>query len=941
MPVSCPSNKNYKDLVVSLRDWAEKDINKKYFRDAYEAAYKIVESEFGGMNLKLLKHNPELSSGQVGSFKSRLRELTNNIRRGSVESNFAELFIRPSSGFAKKDPVIGNLLRNMQNSGFHFRANEMKDKTLFKSLLNSLSDESRARSHNMFDGVQLKLAQREIDKMDEDYRIAINDLGNNVSGAKSRIVDIKRKMNKLISESHLKVYDDMLYLLEGKSREEGEKVVWEDGIPKLLQDKYLSLSKENREKVDEGKKRLRLSESDLVKLKMPDGSEISANMYNAVTSYMNLMDGLYKTLKGGVRKIINTKKLKMTRDGHPTTEISKVLEKLENKLMPRYEDGFFPHYTRDLNASFMDGLMTHFEDLQNTSNYSKKGKKDIDTVIRQINSYVDGHTIGRAEDYDYSRNFVNSVSNYIGDVNRFNFSSFMDSHIVEGLVNVEKIYKSKGDARGYAQSLVSFIEDMHMAANGDRQVSPNTRAMMKTLLGFEFISKLGFNPRGAARNFTQRLLDYVHWGPVQISKANKYLEKMPFEQGDSEFYIEKALRESGLLFEEASPEFMQSGLDAPASMFKQRVWNDAEGKYEVVKKTRMEKTADFVQKAAGKSSFMHRAAENANRKHTFKIGFAQMHSWLSAPAVRKSMEKERAETKRGKERLAKGKKVLTNKEFQAEIRRQARNYAVNMVIMNHFDYADYAKSKASRTKIGRFMLQFQHYSFEFFERNMSILREAKHDVATGNLLNSLNFFIPGKKSQAHGLEKAYRMSMAYFLVPTLVSMAFGVNAGNIVEHDTAERIKQWFTYFTSDDDDEIAAAFYGKGPLLGTVGGPLISDVIDIGVMLDLVDLDDDSLLTIISGLEEADPTTSTEVGRKLKILNTFLARAYERHLPALASGRPGFALQQEFALYPTAEARKRSRKIKKEKKIRGSKRTLPMNIEMSLRALSKEGQQV
>jgi hypothetical protein len=910
MAVSCPSNKNYKELVESLRDWAEKDINKRYFRDSYEAGFKIVESEFGGMSLEWLKHNPELSAGQVGSFKSRLRELTRNVRRGSVERNWAELFIRPSSGFAKKDPVIGRLLRNMQGSGFHFRANEMRDKTLFKSLLKSLQDESKARSMNMFDGVQLKLAQKEIDKMDESYRDAINDLGNNVSGAKTRVADIARKMDKLISESHLKVYDDMLYLLEGKSRQEGDKVVWDEGIPKLLQDKYLALSKEKRSKVDEGA-RLRLDDSDLAKLKMPDGSDISTPMYEAVTSYMNLMDGLYKTLKGGVAKVINTRKLKMERDGHPTANITRVLEKLENKLMPRYEDGFFPHYTRDLNASFMDGLMPHFEDLQNTSNYSKKGKKDIDTVIREINSYVDGHTIGRAEDYDYSRNFVNSVSNYIGDVNRFNFSSFMDSHIVEGLVNVERIYKTKGEARGYAQSLVSFIEDMHMAANGDRQVSPNTRAMMKTLLGFEFISKLGFNPRGAARNFTQRLLDYVHWGPVQIKKTNDYLNKMPFEQGDSEFYIEKALRESGLLFEEASPEFMQSGLDAPASMFKQRVWNDAEGKYEVVKKTRMEKTADVVQKVAGKSSFMHRAAENSNRKHTFKIAFAQMHRWLSAPAVRRSMEKERAETERGKKRLEEGKSILTVKEFEGEIRRRSKNYAVNSVIMNHFDYADYAKSQASRTKIGRFMLQFQHYSFEFFERNVSILREAKHDIATGNLLNSLGWFA-GQKTSAHGLEKAYRMSMAYFLVPSLVSWAFGVNVGNIVEHDTAERIKQWFTYFTSDDDDEVAAAFYGKGPLLGTVGGPLISDVIDIGVMLDLVDLDEDSLLTIISGLESSDPTTSTEVGRKLKILNTFAARAYERHYPALVSGRPGFALQQEFSLYPTAEARKRNRKMKR-----------------------------
>ena len=150
-----------------------------------------------------------------------------------------------------------------------------------------------------------------------------------------------------------------------------------------------------------------------------------------------------------------------------------------------------------------------------------------------------------------------------------------------------------------------------------------------------------------------------------------------------------------------------------------------------------------------------------------------------------------------------------------------------------------------------------------------------------------------------------------------------------------------FTYFTSDDDDEVAAAFYGKGPLLGTVGGPLISDVIDIGVLLDLVDLDDDSLLTIISGLESNDPSTSTEAGRKIRILNTFAARAYERHYPSLASGRPGFAIQQEFAMYPTAEARKRARSMKKKKKGRGGKRTLPLNVEMALRSLSKEGQQV
>ena len=148
-------------------------------------------------------------------------------------------------------------------------------------------------------------------------------------------------------------------------------------------------------------------------------------------------------------------------------------------------------------------------------------------------------------------------------------------------------------------------------------------------------------------------------------------------------------------------------------------------------------------------------------------------------------------------------------------------------------------------------------------------------------------------------------------------------------------------YFTSEDDDEVSAAFFGKGPILGTVGGPLLGDAIDIGVMMDLIDLDDDGLLTLISGLEANDPSTSTEVSRKLKILNTFAGRAYDRHYPAMRSGQIGFAVQQEFGFYPTPEARKRHRKAKKEKKSRGSKRTLPLNIEMSLRALSKEGQPV
>ena len=153
-------------------------------------------------------------------------------------------------------------------------------------------------------------------------------------------------------------------------------------------------------------------------------------------------------------------------------------------------------------------------------------------------------------------------------------------------------------------------------------------------------------------------------------------------------------------------------------MFKLIEWNNNIGKFEAVKKSRIEKVADKVGYLAGKTSWLHRKAENNNRKHTFKLAYSQMHRWMENPHFRASL------SERG----------LSPLQIDANIRTVAERYAVKMTIMNHFDYADYAKSKALRHKVGRFAGQFQHFMFEFFERNMKILRESKYDVLEGNLV---------------------------------------------------------------------------------------------------------------------------------------------------------------------------------------------------------------
>jgi len=361
------------------------------------------------------------------------------------------------------------------------------------------------------------------------------------------------------------------------------------------------------------------------------------------------------------------------------------------------------------------------------------------------------------------------------------------------------------------------------------------------------------------------------------------------------------------LFEEVSPEFLESQLKAPASAFKLIEWNDADGKFEAVKKSRIEKVADGISVVAGKSSWLHRKAENSNRKHTFKVSYSQMHRWLNTGAYRASLSEE------GK----------TPGQIELSVRKAAENYAVRMVVMNHFDYADYAKSRALRSKPGRFFGQFQHYTFEFFERNMKILRESKYDVLSGKLM-------PGKDAQ--GLAQAYRLSFAYFLAPVLASVYTGIDWTNIVEHDTAQRLNQWSTLMLGDED-EINQAFYGKGPLISTFGGPITSDILEVGMMLDLIDLDEPGLLTLIAGLEQYDPySNSNDVTKKIRILNTFAGRAWERHIPQIKKGRVGWAIQQELGLYPTAEARKAQRKVKK---IR--KQILPPEIEKALRQLEAQ----
>ena len=912
-------NPNYPDLLKDIKKWATSEKSDKLFVDPYEAAFRLVENDFL-IPLDSLKYADSLTKGQVKSFVGRLNQYTAKVESGKLDNNFFQYFWQ-SSHYGKKDPSIGQFLNDAQQSGFRFRTNETRDKTLVRKIMKSL--EKEAITNGLASTIGMKRAKMRLTKLEDRLMKSLADVKNGDKGAESKYREIKKEINQLIKGSGLKTFDDAISIIE-KQIPNALSSVYKEIKSKAYDRNGKVINKslaEDIKKYDDGTKVLRLTSSDLARfVKMPDGRALkeSRHMFDAVSSYMELMNGLHKTLKFGVDSRINSviKRLEINGDKRSAGELKQLKKKLEDLYMPKYEQGFYPHYVRDLNVEFLDGLMKPFEDMQRSVNPYDIKSKSIKEIINSLNLHISEHTKRRQKTktrddefvYDYSRNFFNSVENYVFDVNRFNFTAYMDSHLINALGSIESIYKKNGATKGYAKNVADFMIDMHKAANGDANIDPTSAAVMRTFLSFEFISKLGLNPRGAARNAFQRLLDYVEWGPVMIRNSKRYLNEIAMKEGD----IDNVLSRAGLLFQEASPQLMESQLSVAASKSKRIRFNEKTMKHEAYIKGGTEKVADAMGVIASKSSWLHRKAENSNRKHTFKIAYAQMHKWLNNPHYKNSLAEQ------GK----------SEKSQESIINRKAENYAINMVLLNHFDYADYSKSKAMRSKVGRFAFQFQHYSMEFLERNMRILREGKYDIASGEFNPKLLSSEPGG---AQGIAKTFRMAMLYFGAPTIAAMLWGVDLSNLIEHDTVERIKQWAAWATGDEEEK-KSAFYGKGPALATLGGPLLSDILNVGLMLELTNADGEDYVTLLTGLERHDPSnSSTDLTKKIRLLNTFAGRLTERHIPQLRKGRLGWALQQELGIYPTSESRKKQKKLDKMRK-----KLLPKDIEDSLRMLER-----
>ena len=357
MAVQCGLvSKEFQTLYKGIESWAEKNSTRELFNDPYEAAFRLVESNFF-VSLDNLKYVRDLTPGKVKSYLARLTELTTKVKSGDLDNNFAK-FMWQGSHYGAKDPVVGRLLNDMQKTQFTNRANDVSENSDMKAIIDALKNESINRGYeNSGIGSAEKKRLELVDKRNQalvDYRNA--DLANDLASrkeAEQRILDLGKEQDRLIKNTHLEIYDEMIKIVEV-------------GIPEAVSVRYNELKNEaydskgkvkdkrkakEFDKIQSGERVLKLNKDEINRLVVrPDGSRLkdSPHLADAVTNYQNLMSRLYKTLRFGVNKridsVINRMKYLGQIDSEDAVGLQKVKKRMEEKYMPKYEQGFYPHY---------------------------------------------------------------------------------------------------------------------------------------------------------------------------------------------------------------------------------------------------------------------------------------------------------------------------------------------------------------------------------------------------------------------------------------------------------------------------------------------------------------------------------------------------------------------------------------------------------------------
>ena len=618
-------------------------------------------------------------------------------------------------------------------------------------------------------------------------------------------------------------------------------------------------------------------------------------------TWVEIRPKLFNDMKQALGKYVNI--LKNSSNADQYVPIIKNLEKLNKNLLPT--KNYFPTQLlnifptmKTIQDSIYDNKMIKSESFKQIDEYVNAM---VDNVIDQVGVTNHAKEKSTSNDKRYNKNIIGVFDAYVNDVTKFNYMVNTTDSLLRGVKNLRG--QSDGEISGSTKVYMDYLFDTHATMMGYNMKSPQLSSLARGITSWQFISKLGFNLRTAARNATQSLQNLVYFGFSGWHGANKYLRESKLSD-----VVKGEMEKHGVYFDEVRELADMKGIFPDTETSRINGDNILVWKADSTK----ERFLNGLDTVAKTSSTPMRWVENKlNRKVTFKIAFAQMHEQINSNRgdVKRLIEDARKTDKGAFSDTEFGKTI--NEKIDRHIANKSSRFAANMVKLLHYEYSAYGKPQIMQKPLGAIAGQFMTYSFNFFNYQKNIVQTGGRDLLAADW----------KSPDAHRLG---RLGMMYFFINGVLSTAFNTEFGNLVQNDTVDRARQFVDVF-SEDDEKRQRAFFGKGPIIGTIGGPFISDMVTYGNLAGFYDMlgdwdkGDRGLLSYLAGYQDySDSRADDKLFQLTRTINSELGRLLFVTGPR-AYGGAGFSTiaGMELGLYSSKELKdKKAKAIKVAQKI-------------------------
>ena len=276
---------------------------------------------------------------------------------------------------------------------------------------------------------------------------------------------------------------------------------------------------------------------------------------NAATRWSKIQQESKITLVQSIKNLSETINMKYGKTSKTAQRLIDEYKDIANRL-DNSDEGYIPHYVIDIMG----------ESLEMSDRINKtENSVQIDDILleyvgkaKEINTNLSQRLKAKSKEPNeyFSRNPVLYASKYIEQIIQFNHNSFVDKAYTEGLKKLTNVaMKNDGKESGAAKVYLDVFDDMYSAAtNKNRNIDKNDNAenLFRLLTSLQFVSKLGWSTRGAVRNGTQRLLNFVQFGALAQADAMKELGVMSSANKEYKDRMTTELNHHGLQFGDIS-----------------------------------------------------------------------------------------------------------------------------------------------------------------------------------------------------------------------------------------------------------------------------------------------------------------------------------------------------------------------------------------------------